>query len=118
MEDKFVRHVRALLATGSSGRSVRAQLFLNGGFFLSERGYSEFKEHMPELRWFQTQRDGLGNESLMYTFLRIVKLVTLAGTAGSPVLRMGTAAVRYCGWIWVLQGTVGTAGTARGKSGS
>jgi hypothetical protein len=73
MKDKFVRHVRALLATGSSARSVREQLFLNGGFFLSEKGYSELTADMPELRWFQTQREGLGNESLMYTFLRIAK---------------------------------------------
>ena len=73
MKDKFVRHVRALLATGSSARSVREQLFLNGGFFLSEKGYAELTADMPELRWFQTQREGLGNESLMYTFLRIAQ---------------------------------------------
>jgi hypothetical protein len=62
MKDKFVRHERALLATGSSARSLREQLFLNGGFFLSENGYADFKDHMPELIWFQTQREGLGNE--------------------------------------------------------
>jgi hypothetical protein len=73
MKKNFVRHVRALLATGSSARSVREQLFLNGGFILSEKGYAQFKEHMLELRWFQTQREGLGNESLMYTFIRIAK---------------------------------------------
>jgi hypothetical protein len=28
---------------------------------------------MPELRWFQTQREGMGNESLLYSFVRIVK---------------------------------------------
>ena len=59
MKDKFVRHVRALLGTGSSARSEQEQLFLNGGFFLSEKGYSEFTADMPELRWFQTQREGL-----------------------------------------------------------
>jgi hypothetical protein len=49
MKDNFVRHVRALLATGSSARSVREQLYLNGGYFLSEKGYAAFKENMPEL---------------------------------------------------------------------
>ncbi len=33
MKNNFVRHVRALLATGSSARSVREQLHLNGDFF-------------------------------------------------------------------------------------
>jgi hypothetical protein len=68
-----VRHVRALLATGSSARSVREQLYLNGGFFLSAKGYEQFKASMPELRWFQTQREGMGNESLLYSFVRIAK---------------------------------------------
>jgi hypothetical protein len=31
--DKFIRHCRTLLATGSSARSVREQLFLNAVFF-------------------------------------------------------------------------------------
>jgi hypothetical protein len=65
--------VRALLATGSSARSVREQLYLNGRYFLSEKGDVQFIENMPELRWFQTQREGLGNESLMYSFIRIAK---------------------------------------------
>ena len=65
--------MRALLATGSSARSVREQLYLNGRYFLSEKGDVQFIENMPELRWFQTQRGGLGNESLMYSFIRIAK---------------------------------------------
>ena len=40
---------------------------------MSEKGYEQFKENMPELRWFQTQREGMGNESLLYSFLRIAK---------------------------------------------
>ena len=32
--DKFIRHCRTLLATGSSARLVREQLFLNAGFVL------------------------------------------------------------------------------------
>ena len=28
-------------------------------------------ESMPELRWFQTQREGLGNESMLYSFMAI-----------------------------------------------
>ena len=73
LKENFVRHVRALLATGSSARSVREQLYLNGGFFLSAQGYKQFQASMPELRWFQTQREGMGNESLLYSFMRIAK---------------------------------------------
>jgi hypothetical protein len=73
MKDNFVRHVRALLAKGSSARSVREQLYLNGGYFLSEKGNEQFKQNMPKLRWFQTQREGMGNENLLYSFLRIAK---------------------------------------------
>ncbi len=40
---------------------------------MSEKGDVQFIENMPELRWFQTQREGLGNESLMYSFIRIAK---------------------------------------------
>jgi hypothetical protein len=71
VKDTFVRHCRKLLATGSSARSVREQLFVNGSFFLSEAGYCEFMASMPELRWFQTQREGLGNESMLYSFMTI-----------------------------------------------
>ena len=68
-----MRHVRALLATGSSARSVREQLYLNGGFFLSAKGYEQFKVSMPELRWFQMQREGMGNESLLYSLVWIAQ---------------------------------------------
>ncbi len=64
-------HCRTLLATGSSARSVREQLFLNGAFFLRHDKYLEFRELTPALRWFQSQREGLGNESMTYSFISI-----------------------------------------------
>ncbi len=73
MEETFVRHVRTLLATGSSARSVREQLYLKAGFFLSPKGNEEFKDSMPELRWFQKQREGMRNESLLYAYVEIAK---------------------------------------------
>ncbi len=71
MKDAFVRRSRTLLATGSFARSVREQLFVNAAFFLSGSKYECFKAAMPELRWFQAQREGLGNESMLYTFMSI-----------------------------------------------
>ncbi len=58
-----MQHCRCLLATGSSARLVREQLFLNGAFFLRDGLYTEFRDAMPELRWFNTQREGMGYES-------------------------------------------------------
>ncbi len=59
------------MATGSSARSVREQLFVNAAFFLEEARNTLFMETTPELRWFQSQREGLGNESLLYSFMQI-----------------------------------------------
>ena len=73
MTDKFVRHCRTLLATGSSARSVLEQLYLNAGFFLTAEKSAVFAAAMPSLRWFQYQREGMGNESYVYSFIRIVK---------------------------------------------
>jgi hypothetical protein len=71
LKDAFVRHSRTLLATGSSTKSVRAQLFVNAAFFLSGNNYEGFKAAMPELPWFQAQRERLGNECMLYTFMSI-----------------------------------------------
>ncbi len=73
MKDYFVRHCRCLLATGSSARSVREQLFLNGDFFLGEEPYKAFRDAMPQLDWFNTQREEMGYESILYSFVTIAK---------------------------------------------
>ncbi len=71
LKDYFIRHCRCLLATGSSARSVREQLFLNGAFFLGEEQYTAFWDAMPQLDWFNTQREGMGYESILYSFVTI-----------------------------------------------
>ncbi len=70
---KFVHHIRTLLATGGSARSIREQLLLNGHFFLGETDYEYFMQQMPELRWFQFQREGMGLQSMVLTFMRLAK---------------------------------------------
>jgi hypothetical protein len=69
----FVAHSRNLLATGGSARSIREQLLLNGRFFLDEEDYTHFTDEMPELRWFQLQREGMGLESMVLTFIHLAK---------------------------------------------
>ena len=73
MKDTFVGHCRTLMATGASARSVREQLYLNAGFFLTPELYADFDVEMPSLRWFQFQREGMGYESMVYSFIRIAK---------------------------------------------
>ena len=73
LKDAFVRHIRCLLATGSSARSVREQLFLNAAFFMCPEGSVTFRDAMPQLDWFNTQREGMGNESILYSFVTLAK---------------------------------------------
>ena len=46
---------------------------LNAAFFLGEEAYKKFIEEIPSLRFFQLQREGMGNESLIYTFMVIAR---------------------------------------------
>ncbi len=73
MKDYFVQNCRCLLASGSSARSVCEQLFLNGAFFLGEEQYAGFRDAMPQLDWLNTQREGMGYESILYSFVTIAK---------------------------------------------
>ena len=74
----FVQHCRTLLATGATARSTREQLLLNGHFFIAEDYLPYFTEQVPELRWFQFQREGLGLESMVLTFIRLAKAERVA----------------------------------------
>jgi hypothetical protein len=78
MKDAFVRHCRTLFATGSSARSVREMAIV----FLGGEGNGEFMESMPELRWFQRQREGLGNEACCTVSWRL-QCVTKSFNGGS-----------------------------------
>ena len=73
VNDKFTRHVRGLLASGASAASTLKQLSLNARFFLNDEDYNHFVHDMPQIRWFQYQREGLGLESYLYTLSRIAK---------------------------------------------
>ena len=44
---------------------------MSAAFFLSVANSDGFTAAMPELRWFQAQREGLGNECMLYTFMSI-----------------------------------------------
>jgi hypothetical protein len=73
VNDKFTRHVRALLASGASAAATLKQLSLNARLFLNDEDYNHFVLDLPRIRWFQYQREGLGLESYLYTLTRIAK---------------------------------------------
>jgi hypothetical protein len=74
MKDTFVGHCRTLMATDAPARSVREQLYLNAGLFLTPELYADFDVDMPLLRWFQFQSESMGYESMTYSFIRIAKV--------------------------------------------
>ncbi len=67
----FEQHVRCALATGATARQVTDMLRLDASFLLQPVEASIFVQDLPQLRWVQTQREGLGIESYLYSFMRI-----------------------------------------------
>jgi hypothetical protein len=65
----FERHVRALMATGMSAEACRLSVILNAKFFL---GDEKFKlVDIPNVRWFRSQREGVGIESTLLQWVRV-----------------------------------------------
>ena len=58
----FERMVRSLLASGSSARGAREHLLQSARDFLRPESADAYAMMVPNLRWFQGQREGLGNE--------------------------------------------------------
>ena len=68
---QFEQHVRSALATGATARQVTDMLLLDAHFMLPSACANSFTSSMPLIRWFQQQREGLGLESYLYSFMRI-----------------------------------------------
>ncbi len=60
MKAAFEQHVRCKMATGATVRQVIDSLLLDANFMLSESDAATFCDGMPQLRWFQAQREALG----------------------------------------------------------
>ncbi len=71
MVQAFEEHARCLMATGATARAVREGLLLNATHFLSEGEVAVYASQVPKLDWFNKQREALGLESYLYTFMRI-----------------------------------------------
>jgi hypothetical protein len=71
MSHKFEEHVRCLMATGSTARQTREGLILTSGQFLEDEECADYRSQLPTIEWFAKQREALGVESYLYTFMRI-----------------------------------------------
>ena len=71
MSQKFEEHVRCLMATGSTARQTREGLILTAGQFLVEEELTDYRSQLPTVEWFAKQREALGVESYLYTFMKI-----------------------------------------------
>ena len=71
MSQKFEEHVRCLMATGSTARQTREGLILTAGQFLEDEECADYRSQIPTVEWFAKQREALGVESYLYTFMKI-----------------------------------------------
>jgi hypothetical protein len=71
MSQKFEEHVRCLMATGSTARQTREGLILTAGQLLEDEECAEYRSQLPTVEWFAKQREALGVESYLYTFMKI-----------------------------------------------
>ncbi len=67
----FELQVRFLLASGSSARAARDHLIQSAGQFLRREIAGEYVKQVPNLRWFQGQREALGNEAWLYSMIEL-----------------------------------------------
>ena len=68
---QFEQHVRCALATGATARQVQDMQLVDASYFLMPTEAAIFSSTLPQMRWFQAQREGLGLESYLYSFMRI-----------------------------------------------
>jgi hypothetical protein len=59
------------MATGTTSRQTREGLILNAAQFLVEDELEDYRSQIPRVEWFAKQREAVGVESYLYTFMRI-----------------------------------------------
>jgi hypothetical protein len=73
MKPDFEQHVRCVLATGATARQAQDMLLLDASYMLPTEDAATLASSLPQIRWFQDQREALGIESTsyLYVFMRI-----------------------------------------------
>ena len=69
----FEHQVRSLLASGCSARAAREQLLQSAMMFLRPDAAAAYTKVVPNLRWFQAQREALGNEAWLYSMVELTR---------------------------------------------
>ena len=67
----FEHQVRSLLASGASARAAREQLLQSARAFLRPESAAAYSLLVSNLRWFQRQREALGNEAWLYGMIEL-----------------------------------------------
>jgi hypothetical protein len=67
----FEQYVRGILATGCSAKAARGTIAMSANVFLNADEYKKLHDILPLPRWFQSQREGLGNEAWTYAMIRV-----------------------------------------------
>ena len=60
-----------LLCLGCSAAAARVQLLHTASIFLRPEAYDIYAALVPNLRWFQAQREALGNEAWLYAMIEL-----------------------------------------------
>jgi hypothetical protein len=68
---QFEQHVRCALVTGATARQVQDMQLVDANYFLEPDEAAMFSSILPQMRWFQAQREGLVLESYLNGFIRI-----------------------------------------------
>jgi hypothetical protein len=108
MVQAFEEHARCLMATGATARAVRDQLLLNATHFLSEGEAAVYASQVPKIDWFNKQREALGSESYLYTFMRIAGCDKIIQWGFDETSIDGHSTLNQ--WAMIMDGVIGEEG--------
>jgi hypothetical protein len=108
MVQAFEEHARCLMATGATARAVREGLLLNATHFLSEGEAAVYASQVPKIDWFNKQREALGLESYLYTFMRIAGCEKIIQWGFDETSIDGHSTLNQ--WAMIMDGVIGEEG--------
>jgi hypothetical protein len=91
------RHVRGLMATGTSAEAARQQFMLDATFFLSPKQFGSLE--FPDARWFRRQREATGIESWLHAHLKLAKCDFVRQFGFDETGIQGVATMNQ--WVWI-----------------
>lgn len=59
----FILHVLFRAIQGCSARAARDEMLVSGAFYMAPKKFEQFRDQVPHLSWFKTQRKGLTRQS-------------------------------------------------------